>query len=222
MPDLEDPAAPGTRMQPKFFLTSAKLPLGTPDADRRETLAKWLTAQRMVRQGAVNRMWAELVGEGFYEPIDDLGPDRTAPAPEDDRSCWPQGFRDSGYDMKWLIETICATDAYQRAVAAAARRGEDDVPFAANVPQPLRADQLYNAVLSALDMPERRRTPPAAAAAGAASAASNRGPRTQFNQTFGYDPSEPREAISRLDPASAGDDELAASRRRPAAPTAAS
>ena len=32
MPDLKNPAAEGTKMQPKFFLTSAKLPFGTPDA----------------------------------------------------------------------------------------------------------------------------------------------------------------------------------------------
>ena len=32
----------------------------------------------------VNRMWRELVGEGFYEPVDDMGPDRNRSAPKDD------------------------------------------------------------------------------------------------------------------------------------------
>ena len=26
-------------------------------------------------------MWAELVGHGFYEPVDDMGPDRACSAP---------------------------------------------------------------------------------------------------------------------------------------------
>ncbi len=31
MPDLKNPAAKGTLMEPVFFLTGQKLPLGTPD-----------------------------------------------------------------------------------------------------------------------------------------------------------------------------------------------
>ena len=89
MPDLEDPAAPGTRMQPKFFLTSAELPFGTPDAERRGAVAEWMTENPWFATALVNRMWAELVGEGFYEPIDDIGPDRTAIGPEDGRVLEP-------------------------------------------------------------------------------------------------------------------------------------
>ena len=43
MPDLEDPLAAGTRMRPVFFLNAASLDYGTPDAERRETLAQWIT-----------------------------------------------------------------------------------------------------------------------------------------------------------------------------------
>ena len=49
MPDLNNPAAEGTQMQPKFFLTSAKLPFGTPDAERRGTVAEWMTHESVVR-----------------------------------------------------------------------------------------------------------------------------------------------------------------------------
>ena len=192
MPDLEDPSAPGTRMQPKFFLTSNELPLGSLDVDRRATLAQWLTGNKWFAVAAVNRMWAELVGEGFYEPIDDVGPDRTARG-EEALDILTQNFRQSGYDVKWLIETICATKAYQRQ-GRPRRAAEEGLPFAANVPQPLRADQLYNAVLSALnvvdDSPQRR------GRGGMGGYRRQGGPREQFNVTFGYDPSEPRETIS--------------------------
>jgi hypothetical protein len=188
MPNLEDPTLFGRTMQPKFFLTSATLSEGTPDRERRETLAKWLTENEWFAKAIVNRMWSELAGEGFYEPVDDMGPDRTATAPET-LQLLADEFRASGYDVKWLIETICATQAYQR--QSGPRRERDGVPFAANVAQPLRADQLYNAMLSAIDAndePERmQRRPGMYGERG--------GPRGQFNGVFGYDPSEPRDAI---------------------------
>ena len=113
MPDLDDPAAPGTRMQPKFFLTRPELPFGTPDAERRGTVAKWMTENPWFATAFVNRMWAELVGEGFYEPIDDIGPDRTPSAPKAVEFL-SRSFAESGYDVKWLFRAICATEAYQR------------------------------------------------------------------------------------------------------------
>jgi hypothetical protein len=179
-------------MQPKFFLTSAELPTGSLDVDRRETIAEWLTENKWFTTAAANRMWAELVGEGFYEPVDDIGPDREPRAP-DTLKILVQGFRQSGHDVKWLIETICATEAYQR---QSRPRGVSDehVPFAASVPQPLRADQLYNVVLSALDVPDEAPRGPLRKAGAAYGRQAGR--RGQFNLTFGYDPSEPRETIT--------------------------
>jgi hypothetical protein len=189
MPDLNDPSAPGTQMQPKFFLTGAKLPTGTLDVDRRASLAKWLTDNKWFAVAAVNRMWAELVGEGFYEPVDDLGPDRTARAPET-LQLLTDKFVASGYDVKWLVETICATEAYQRQ-SRPRDTSETHVPFAASVPQPLRADQLYNAMLSALDMADESQQD--ARRGGYRRVQGGR--RGQFNVTFGYDASEPRDSI---------------------------
>jgi hypothetical protein len=194
MPDLEDPSAPGTQMQPKFFLTTAKLPYGTVDAQRREMLAKYLTRNEWFAVAAVNRLWSEMVGRGFYEPVDDVGPDRTATAPET-LKILAKGFRDADYDVKWLFETIAATDAYQRQSRPRSAE-EDQTPFAANVPQPLRADQLYNALLSALDIPEAEPNARGRGGAGGGFRGQQRDPRTQFNLTFGFDPSEPRESIS--------------------------
>ena len=194
MPDLLDPSAPGTQMQPKFFLTTAKLPYGTVDSQRREMLAKYLTRNEWFAVAMVNRLWSELVGQGFYEPVDDVGPDRTATAPET-MEILAQGFRDADYDVKWLFETIAATEAYQR--QSRPRGGDDDTtPFAANVPQPLRADQLYNALLSALDVPETTPNARDRGGAGGGYRGQQRDPRVQFNLTFGFDPSEPRESIS--------------------------
>jgi hypothetical protein len=192
MPNLEDPASPGTRMQPKFFLTNATVPYGTYDADRRGTLAKWLTENQWFAEAMLNRLWAELVGEGFYEPIDDLGPDHPATAPKTVKIL-AEAFRASGYDVKWLFETICATEAYQR--ESRPRREADGTPFVANVPQPLRADQLFNALLSATDAAEDAGRNGRRRGGGGPGRAQNT-PRGRFNLTFGYDPSDPRDAVT--------------------------
>ncbi len=197
MPDLKHPESQGTRMQPVFFLTGQKLDYGTPDATRRETIAKWITApsDEWFAKAFVNRIWAEMVGEGFYEPIDDLGPDRTCTAPKT-MDYLATAFTDSHYDVKALYRIITATDAYQR--ESRSRRNPEGTPFAANCPQRLRGDQLYDALVSALGMREGGLGLFGAGQpkGGGGKGALLRTPRNQFNQTFGYDPSTPRDEVS--------------------------
>ena len=92
-------------------------------------------------------------------------------------------------------KTICLTDSYQR--ESRPRRGTEGIAFVANVPQPLRSDQLYNALLTALEVDEGR------ASAGKA----GRNPfreRQQFAEIFGFDPSQARDSISASIPISQG------------------
>ena len=74
----------------------------------------------------MNRVWAELVGQGFYEPIDDLGPDRTATAPET-LDLLATEFASHAYDVKWLMRAIMATKTYQLRLPLASRRGDGAV-----------------------------------------------------------------------------------------------
>jgi len=192
MPDLDAPEVPGQVMQPKFFLTGGSLSLGARDAERREQLAEWLTENEWFSIAVVNRLWSELVGEGFYEPVDDIGPDREPSAPTAVKLLASE-FSNHGHDLKWLLATICETDAYQR--AARPRRGPDDTPFTANVPQRLRSDQIFNALYTALEIDEQ------AAGNSAQQPQRNRQrvmfrARTEFAEEFGYDPSESREGIA--------------------------
>jgi hypothetical protein len=139
-------------MEPVFFATGQKLPLGLSDQERRETLAKWLTAPSnpSFAEAFVNRMWSELVGHGFAEPVDDMGPDRTPRAPQT-LNLLASEFTAHRYDIKWLLRTIVATDAYQRQSRS---RGEVGEPLAASCPQRLRADQLFNSLTFALGIDE--------------------------------------------------------------------
>ncbi|MDA1051715.1 MAG: DUF1549 domain-containing protein [Planctomycetota bacterium] len=191
MPNLEDPTDKGTQMQPVFFVSGDKLAAGTKDADRREALSAWITSARnpWFAKALVNRIWSELVGEGFYEPIDDLGPDRECSAPET-IDYLASSFAETGYDVKWLYRTIMITEAYQR--ESRARRNYEELPFQANCAQRLRGDQLFDSLASALDLGDRL-----ADRGGPARGpyVQRNSPRAFFNIAFGYDPSDPREEV---------------------------
>jgi len=211
MPDLEDPSRPGSVMQPRFFLTGQSLPLGTSDLERRGAIADWITADdnTWFSRALVNRLWAELVGAGFYRGIDDIGPDREVESPAilDDLA---MAFVASGHDLRALFRTIMTGDAYQR--AARSRSSPDRAGFAANCPQRLRSDQIFTQVLAAVGVdesrlvgpggqprrgaglpPEMRDNPPEEMPAGGRRQFNV--PRAMFSQVFGYDPSLPREEI---------------------------
>lgn len=192
MPDLKDPTAEGTLMEPSFFLTGQKLGEGLSDEERRTTLANWIASPEnpWFAKAFVNRVWGELVGVGFYEPIDDLGPDRPCGAPKTLDFLSAQ-FVEHDYDVKWLYKTIMQTQVYGAASKPRSPNG-DNVPNMACV-QPLRSDQLFSALSTALEIDEKQ------IVVGGDKAKGYRGPRTPraaFQQVFGFDPSTPRDELA--------------------------
>ena len=97
----------------------------------------------------VNRIWAEMLGEGFYMPIDDMGPQRQARMPEV-LDLLADAFVANKYDMQWLFRTIARTETYQREIRAKDPSVESPPVFAASSPKRLRADQLFNAITKVL------------------------------------------------------------------------
>lgn len=190
MSDLRNPSGRGTRMEPTFFVSGQQLPSGLSDLERRGAAALMFTGadNPWFARAVVNRLWSELCGEGFYEPIDDIGPDREATAPQTLDLLAAQ-FQANNYDLKWLFRTITQTDLYQR--PSQSRRNPEQVPFQTNVAQRLRGDQLYSQLTAALGIRE------------VSSAGSNfgrggfgRDSRTSFNAIFGYDPSVRRDEVT--------------------------
>lgn len=188
MPDLKDPTSRGFIMWPTFFGNQERLSLGSSDQERRTTIAEWITSANnpWFAKAVINRLWHEMMGRGFYEPVDDLGPQRACASPET-LDFLTEQFIASGYDLKWLIRTIAATDAYARSMT---REPRDDEPaFTACPPTRLRSDQLFTNLLQAVGANEFAGSP-------LGRFGYNASPRDRFFQTFGFDPSTPREEIS--------------------------
>lgn len=194
MPDLKNPTAKGTLMKPVFFLTGQKLPLGTPDAVRRATIARWITSPQdeWFAKAFVNRIWSEMVGEGFYEPVDDIGPDRDCNAPET-LDYLAKQFVAHQYDVKWLYRTIALTSAYQ--LDSRSRHLPGQTPFQANCPQMLRADEVFDSLVAALGI-QNEKIDRDAAVKKKNAYGQPRTARTLFDYVFGYDPSVRRDEVS--------------------------
>jgi hypothetical protein len=195
MPDLKDPSSKGTRVEPIFFMNGKQLPPGLTDSERRGVAAMWITGKEnpWFAKAFVNRIWSELTGEGFSEPVDDLGPDREKNneviAPKTFEYLAAQ-FQANKFDIKWLMRTIMQTDAYQR--MSQSRRNSEQTPFTGNVAQRLRGDQLYSALTSVFGVENF----PPLGQGFVGRGAYSRDPRNVFNAAWGYDPSVRREEVA--------------------------
>lgn len=203
MPDLKDPTK-NSPVAPKFFLASSAepIPVDLPVRERRTLIASYVTGQDnpWFARAFVNRVWCVLMGEGFYSPVDDLGPGRKANASEVIDTLadeWAKG----GYDIRWLFRVILNTHVYQReirSVNSAAGR----TPFASNCAGRLRADQIYDAIAHALDEPFDANKLPARFARALAQVGGDKkgmrgpfSPRNLLHKLFGVDPSTPTDDI---------------------------
>ncbi|WP_197440980.1 DUF1549 domain-containing protein [Thalassoglobus neptunius] len=198
MPNLSNPASQGTLTEPVFFIPEVRGPEvnpGSSDQTRRHALADYVTSptNAWFARAFVNRVWAEMLGKGFYMPVDDMGPERFAMY-ESVLDMLAQGFVDHDYDIKWVYRTIANTQAYQRRLTANPS-GEYQPPFASAVPARLSADQIYQSLQEVLQIESMGRI-----------SGRNRGnaiqqrygidpQRSQFVQLFGVDPSTPPEDI---------------------------
>lgn len=197
MPDLAHPEKPGQLMDPQFFLNDSKLRADLSDKRRRSTIAHQITDEEneWFAKAIVNRYWTELIGDGFYATVDDIGPERLARFKEV-LELLADSFKKNGYDMRWLVRTITLTETYGRKVAA------DAPAFAAARPRRLRSNQILNAVVQVVGMGDLE------AGQELVKKTVNR-KRNQrgryktedrfalaFSEVFGFDPSTPEEEIT--------------------------
>ena len=128
---------------------------GSPDADPREALARWMTADTnpFFARVIVNRVWADLMGRGIVEPVDDLratNPPSNGPLLD----ALADDFRRHGYDLKHLLRTVTASAVYGLSSGPNGRNLADTRNFSRHYRQRLRAEVLLDAVTDLTEVSE--------------------------------------------------------------------
>jgi hypothetical protein len=100
---------------------------GAQVGDRRGHFADWLTAPEnpYFARAAVNRVWANYMGRGLVETVDDMrftNPASNAPL----LAALSADFVAHGYDLRHLMRTIMRSAAYQRSALILPENAADD------------------------------------------------------------------------------------------------
>ena len=148
----------------------AKVPYGhartaKAEEDPRQAFAEWLTSPEnpYFARSTVNRFWSYFLGRGIIDPVDDIRAGNPPSNPE--LLAWlEKGFVKSGYDLRWLMRTICTSRTYQLSIVPNRWNEDDTSNFSHALPRRLSAEQLMDAVAVATghrprfkDMPEGAR-----------------------------------------------------------------
>ncbi len=127
--------------------------------DSRERLAALITSPTNHRfaQVFVNRVWKQLMGAGFVEPVQDW--EGRMPSHPELLQWLAHDFMTHGYDMRHLLETIMTSQAYSREAIGRNATAEYDVRFF-NAPDRRRmtseqiVDSLYFTAGMSMDVEE--------------------------------------------------------------------
>jgi len=204
MPTKEDPKK--TLLTPPRFLNGKGPGNNATDLQRREALAREITSKSnyWFAGAHVNRVWGVLMGQAFYEPVDDMGPHKEAIFPSV-LTRLTGAFRGSGYDVKRLIRDIMNSQTYQRQIRPS--EPTEHLHFAAVYPSRLPTDALWQSLVNALGdfgrpnqqqlMRLQARTPEQAKKMAEAKKRAQAGKRpffqnpleALFKQEFSFDPS---------------------------------
>jgi hypothetical protein len=123
---------------------------GLNDEARRKALADQITSKDNPWFAAafVNRMWGEFMGQSFYSPIDDLGPQKDAMMPTV-LARVSASFRGNGYDIKQVIRDIMNSDTYQRQIRPG-ESGDEHQLFATHNPVRMNGNALWQSLTGTL------------------------------------------------------------------------
>lgn len=123
------------------------------DGDPRKELARWLTSpdNEMFSRNIANRIWAQLLGTGIVEPVDDIrvsNPPVNGPLLD----ALSKRLVESGFDLRTLVRDICNSRVYQLSIQPNASNYGDTRQFSHAHLRRLRADVLLDSVATATGM----------------------------------------------------------------------
>ena len=144
----------GKTMAPKFL--GGAVPTVQANRDRRDVLAARMTSSdyQFVAKSIVNRVWFHLLGRGVVDPVDDFR-DSNPSANDELLDALAKDFTAHKFDLKHLIRTIALSRTYQLSAQANAFNKDDAKYFSHAVTKLLGAEQLFDAICSVTDRPEK-------------------------------------------------------------------
>ncbi len=146
----------GKKPVPARFLDDAE-PVWKAGVSARVPLAAWVTARDnpFFAKATVNRVWGQFFGRGLVDPVDDFRDDAPPSHPEllDELA---KAFADSGFDLRFLVQAIGRTKAYQRTSARTDATQDDPRLFARMAVKGLTGEQLFDSLALATGSRDNR------------------------------------------------------------------
>jgi len=141
------------RPQPPAPLDGKALTLQSPE-DRRLHLANWLVSRdnTYFSRAIVNRIWANFMGVGLVEAVDDMR--ATNPASNEKLLAAAARFlADQKFDLKALMRAILQSETYQRASQPLPDNAADSRFYSHYYPRRLMAEVLHDAICQITGVP---------------------------------------------------------------------
>ncbi len=127
-----------------------------PQQDRRQALARWMTApdNPFFATVQVNRVWADLMGRGIVHPVDDIratNPPVNGPLLD----ALAKYFREQNYDLKKLLKLITTSHVYALSSIPNDTNVADTLNYSRHYRSRLRAETVFDAVADITGQPHR-------------------------------------------------------------------
>lgn len=126
------------------------------DSDPRDVLAKWLTSpdNHLFAEVMANRVWADLMGRGLVEPVDDIR--ATNPASNGPLlQALGQHFRDSKFSLTELVRVVANSYVYQLSSIPNQQNVADTRNYSRHYRQRLRAEVLLDGFEQISGVPQK-------------------------------------------------------------------
>ena len=120
--------------------------------ERLERLAEWMSSPQNERFAATqaNRIWAQLMGTGVVDPIDDFRATNPPSNPELLKLLTSR-FIEDGFDVRSLMRFIMNSKTYQLSSVSNDTNADDVINFARVTPRRLTAEQTLDAICRVLE-----------------------------------------------------------------------
>ena len=148
-PPRRELTIPGTKKVVKASHLDGSTPEWRPRAGTRDILAEWVTSpdNPYFARAVVNRVWARFFGLGLIEPVDELDSEASSELTGLLDELAGQ-FRAHGYQLKFLIRVLTATQAYN--LSSVASPSDPSSPMFASMPvRGLSPGQLFDSLSQA-------------------------------------------------------------------------